>query len=318
MANITQETREQNIERNCIELARCPRNDKVVFGKQMKGYGMRMPEGLGFCDALDWIAEYLNKVYGPDAIDITVRVRALEKSDVGDRPMLIESEDGDQIEKAELGMNDTFLPDGSPASRCPFHIHLRMNTLMAEDFEELGDSFAESASPAPTSALIPASTPVLTPESAQASSAASVTASEFDVNEEDACRNTGRVDIIEGIASIDPATKSIRTVLDLSFVGYDDQESGAHYPPTELLIRCPDPHLALDIIETVEDSVFGSESDDDEPPAIDIPQPKGEEHEAALEYAREYLRHIRQRDAGATFLRQVIEIYDDAAQENLP
>lgn len=145
MTEITQEIREQNIERRCIELARCPRNDKVVFGKQMKGYGMRMPEGLGFCDALDWIAEYINKVYGPDAIDVTVRVRALERSDVGYRPMLIESEDGRQIEKAELGMNDTFLPDGRPASRCPFHVHLRMNTLMAEDFEELGDHLAGSA-----------------------------------------------------------------------------------------------------------------------------------------------------------------------------
>ena len=145
MTEITQEIREQNIERRCIELARCPRNDKVVFGKQMKGYGMRMPEGLGFCDALDWISEYINKVYGPDAIDVTVRVRALERSDVGYRPMLIESEDGKQIEKAELGMNDTFLPDGSPASRCLFHIHLRMNTLMAEDFEALGDNLAGSA-----------------------------------------------------------------------------------------------------------------------------------------------------------------------------
>lgn len=145
MTEITQEIREQNIERRCIELARCPRNDKVVFGKQMKGYGMRMPEGLGFCDALDWIAEYINKVYGPDAIDVTVRVRALERSDVGYRPMLIESEDGKQIEKAELGMNDVFLPDGRPASRCPFHVHLRMNTLMAEDFEELSDHLAGTA-----------------------------------------------------------------------------------------------------------------------------------------------------------------------------
>jgi len=280
MANITQETREQNIERKCIELARCPRNDKVVFGKQMKGYGMRMPEGLGFCDALDWIAEYLNKVYGPDAIDVTVRVRALEKSDVGYRPMLIESEDGSQIEKAELGMNDTFLPDGSPASRCPFHVHLRMNTLMAEDFEELGDTFAESAS-----------------------------------SDEDQDQPQGRVDVIEGIASIDPESKSIRTVLDLSFLG--DGKDAAHYPPTELLIRCPDPHLALDLIEVIEENVFGDD-DDEDVPDTNIPQLEGEDHEAALEYAREYLRHIRHRDAGATFLRQVIEIYDDAAQENLP
>ena len=145
MSGITQETKVQNSERKCIELARCRRNDKVVFGKQMKGYGMRMPEGLGFCDALDWIAEYMNKVYAPDAIDITVRVRALERSDIGYRPMLIQSEDETVIEKAELGMNDVFLPNGESASRCPYHVHLRMNTLMADDFEELGDRLAGSA-----------------------------------------------------------------------------------------------------------------------------------------------------------------------------
>ena len=289
MANITQEIREQNNERKCIELARCPKGDKIVFGKQMKGYGMRMPEGLGFCDAIDWIAEYVNKVYGPDAIDVTVRVRALERSDVGYRPMLIQSEDESRIEKAELGMNDTFFPDGSPASKCPFHIHLRMNELMAEDFEELGDNFTESATPA--------------------------TASDV---KEDVLTNNERMDIIEGIASIDPATKSVRTVLDFSFLDQEGQDNGADYPDTELLIRCPDPHLALDIIEIVENFVLGYEPDDGEIPEEDTPTLEGDELKAAMERARAIIQHTYDHNAAVDVLNVLIEIYDDAAQERLP
>jgi len=287
MANITQEMKVQNDERKCIELARCPKGDKVVYGKQMKGYGMRMPEGLGFCDAIDWIAEYVNKVYGPDAIDVTVRIRALERSDVGYRPMLIQSEDESRIEKAELGMNDTFLPDGSPASKCPFHIHLRMNELMAEDFEELGDNFTGSAAPA----------------------------TEI---KEDATTNNGCVDIIEGIASIDPTTKSVRTVLDFSFLDQEGQDNGADYPTTELLIRCPDPHLALDIIEIVEDSVLGYEPDDGEIPEKDTHPLEGEELKAAMERAKAIIQHTYDHNAAVDVLNVLIEIYDDAAQERFP
>ena len=298
MANITQETREQNIERRCIELARCPRNDKVVFGKQMKGYGMRMPEGLGFCDALDWIAEYLNKVYGPDAIDITVRVRALERSDVGYRSMLIQSEDGEQIEKAELGMNDVFLPNGESASRCPYHVHLRMNTLMAEDFEAFGDSFAESSEQ----------------KESESGSEPETDQEQHQVQNPEYHQESGRVDIIDGVASIDPSDNTVRTVLDLSFLGEDSQANGTPLPPTELLIKCPDPHLALDLIDVIEDSLFG-EDDEDDTQEDRIPDTGPEAVQAAIRKANGFIQHINDLNSANMFLRLAIEIHDENRTE---
>lgn len=247
MTEITQEIREQNIERRCIELARCPRNDKVVFGKQMKGYGMRMPEGLGFCDALDWIAEYINKVYGPDAIDVTVRVRALERSDVGYRPMLIESEDGRQIEKAEMGMNDVFLPDGRPASRCPFHVHLRMNTLMAEDFEELGDHLAGSAA-----------------HSVRGGFDGGEAVDDEDDTDEDTIPSEGPGQHPEGTdlrnshvpehLEIDLTTKEGPVLSEIGDIRHGEM--------VEFTVRCPNHNIAFDLLQTIDGRYFPDEGQD--------------------------------------------------------
>ncbi len=208
----------------------------------MKGYGMRMPEGLGFCDALDWIAEYISKVYGPDAIDVTIRVRALERSDVGYRPMLVESEDGKQIEKAELGMNDTFLPDGSPVSRCPFHIHLRMNTLVAEDFEALGDHLADSAAQDGQEGYYD---------------------DEDDIEEDDGPAGESP----HHQEKTDLRNPCLLEHLDIDLTsgkGPIFSERGAirHGEMVEFTVRCPNHDIAFDLIQTIDERYFPDEGQD--------------------------------------------------------
>ena len=107
--------------------------------QQKTVYGMRMPEGYNHHDAIDWAKDYIDRMYEPDALLAVTQVRALERSDTGYRPKLIESDADGTLSKAEMLVTDFILPDGTPAIKCPFHQRFVMNKVMSEDFESFGN-----------------------------------------------------------------------------------------------------------------------------------------------------------------------------------
>ncbi len=207
---MTQEKKES------VQLARCMKGDKVVRGKQYRTFGMRMPADRDLSDAVDWVTNYVDMMYCPEALQFRLTVTALERSDVGYRPMLIDSLDGDKRERVEITMGDIVLPDGGSAIQCPFHTRLMMNDVMAADFEEHGDSFTE----------LPG-----------------------DDKEE------GTHDgIIEGQAILESGKMS-KVLVDLTYLNDGIPKEELVLPQTELVIRCPDPYLAFDIMELVQDYI---------------------------------------------------------------
>lgn len=106
--------------------------------KQKTIYGMKLPEGCDHHDSVEWGKDYIGRMYEPDALAIVTQIRALERTDTGYRPVLIESDHDDTISKAEIHVSDLILPDGTPASKCPFRHRLALNKVVSEDFEEYG------------------------------------------------------------------------------------------------------------------------------------------------------------------------------------
>ncbi|MBR4203625.1 MAG: hypothetical protein IKQ93_08655 [Candidatus Methanomethylophilaceae archaeon] len=330
MSKITYGTIESNYEQGCehagngIVLARCFRKDVDVHGKHLKAYGIGMPEGLGFLDAQQWVAEYLKEVYDPEAIHVSVNIRALERSDNGFRPMLVRSDDGKTIEKVEINMSDVLLPDGSSASRCPYRPTLRMNGPMADDFETYGDDFADSPLKSVESPSLIREEDFGTDENEdgsidhtdpkdtdlidRASERNNPGVDDSDVNKLGS--KTGPIEIIEGVASIDPGSKTVRTMVDLSYLNEGIPEEHRVLPTTDLIIRCPDPYLALDIMGLVQDFVNYEDPDDliKRTPSFPDADPK-----AVIARAQKFVQYVQEYNDGTRFLNEVIRISEEAS-----